>query len=129
MPNALFSSSPVCGGGVGWGSALVKAELRQFHEGAGAMRQSQSKRRQTMLLEARHLAEGARTPVRQERGVVAESGGASRRPHQRAVDARLDLFEMIVRPCHAQRGYEMRRAPLGGCRAAFLQQAFHPRHR
>ena len=93
------------------------------------MRQAQAQRRQAVLLDAGHLAEGARVPVGQERRIVTEAGGAARRPHQRAVGARLDLFEMIVRPGDAQRGNEMRLALRRRGGAALLQQALDPRHR
>ena len=52
-------------------------------------------------------------PVGQERRIVAEAGGAARRPHQRAVGARLDLLEVTVGPGDAQRGDEMRLALVG----------------
>ncbi|MGY4328665.1 hypothetical protein ACVWWG_003082 [Bradyrhizobium sp. LB7.2] len=68
-------------------------------------------------------------PIGQKHRVVAEAGGAARRPHQRAVDARLDLFEMIVGPCDAERGNEVRLALVGRGRAALLQQPFDLRHR
>ena len=62
------------------------------------MRQPEPQRRQAMLLDAGHFAEGARVSIGQEHRIVTEAGGAARRPHQRAVGARLDLFEMIVGP-------------------------------
>ena len=93
------------------------------------MRQAEPERRQAVLLDAGHLAEGARVSVGQERRIVAEAGGAARRPHQRAVDARLDLLEMTVGPGDAQRRDEMRLALVRRRRAALLQQAFDPRHR
>ena len=93
------------------------------------MRQAEAERRQAVLLVARHLAEGARVTVGQEHRIVAEAGGAARRPHQRAVDARLDLFEMAVGPGDAQRRDEMRLALVGRGRAALLQQPLDPRHR
>ena len=40
-------------------SALLKADLREFDEGAGAVRQPEAERRQAVLLDAGHLAEGA----------------------------------------------------------------------
>ena len=48
--------------------------------------------------------------IGQERRIIAEASGTARRPYQRAVGARLDLFEMVVGPGHAQRGNEMRAA-------------------
>ena len=80
--------------------------------------------RQAVLLDRLHLAEGARMPVGHEGRVVAEAERAARRPHQRAVDARLDLFAMIVRPGQAQRRDEVRLAPRRLARATFLQETF-----
>ena len=91
------------------------------------MRQAEPERRQAVLFDAGHLAEGAGVPVGQERRIVAKAGGAARRPHQGAIDARLDLFEMAVGPGDAQRGDEMRLALVGRRRAALLQQALDPR--
>ncbi len=91
-----------------------KADLRQLDEGAGAVRQPETERRQAVLLDAGHFAEGARMSIGQEHRIVAEAGGAARRPHQRSVGARLDFLEMIVGPGDAQRGDEMRLAPLRG---------------
>jgi methylmalonyl-CoA mutase N-terminal domain/subunit len=93
------------------------------------VRQAKAERWQAVLLDAFHLAEGAVMTIGQEHRIVAEAGGAARRPHQRAVDARFDLFEMIVGPGDAKRGNEMSRALLRRGRAALLQQAFDLRHR
>src|SRR6478609_441443 len=82
-----------------------------------------------MLLDRGHLAKGPRVPVGQERRIIAETGGAARRPDQSSVDARLDLFEVTVGPGDAQRGNEMRAASPGRSGAAFLQQALYPAHR
>ena len=76
----------------------LKADLRQLDEGAGAMRQAEPERRQAVLLDAGHLAEGAGVAIGQEHRIIAETRGAARRPHQRAVGARFDLLEMIVGP-------------------------------
>src|ERR1700733_5531808 len=89
----------------GWGAGFRRgsqADLRQLDESAGAVRQPEPERRQAVFLEAGHFAEGPRISVRLERRIVAEAGGTARRPNQRAVRARLDLFEMIVGPRHAQ---------------------------
>ena len=51
--------------------------------------------------------------VGQEHRIVAEAGGAARRPDQRAVGAGLDFLEMAVGPGDAQRGDEMRLALVG----------------
>src|SRR5581483_4424406 len=61
--------------------------------------------------------------------VVAESGGAPRRPNQRAIDPRLDFLEMPVGPGHAKRGDEMRSSLRGLRRAALGEQPFDPAHR
>src|SRR5688572_8898083 len=92
------------------------------------MRQPEPEWRQAMLLEAGHFAKSARMPIRQEDRVVAKSGRAARRPHQGAVGAGLDLFEMAVRPGDAQCGNEMRAALRGLRGAALLQQPFDPGH-
>src|SRR3954469_7366138 len=93
------------------------------------MRQAEAKRRQAVLLDTGHLAERAIVAIGQEHRIIAEAGGAARRPGQGAVDARLDLFEMIVGPGDAERGYEMRGALVGRGGAALLQQALDLRHR
>jgi hypothetical protein len=75
---------------------------------------------------AGHLAEGRVVSVGQEHRIVAEAGGAARRPDQRAVDARLEFLEMAVGPGDAQRRDEMRarcsgvarRVPAAGVRSA-----------
>ena len=72
------------------------------------MRQAFAARRQAVLLLARHLAEGAVVAIRQEHRIVAEALVAARRPHQRAVDPRLELLDMAIRPGDAQGGDEMR---------------------
>ena len=85
------------------------------------MRQALPMRRQAVLLVARHLAEGAVVAVGQEHRVVAEAGVAARRPDQRAVDVRLELLDMAVRPGDAERGDELRlaqRRPVGAVVAA-----------
>ena len=43
-----------------------------------------------------------------EHRIVTEARGAARRPHQRAVNPRLDLLAMSVRPGDAEGGDEMR---------------------
>ena len=110
-----------------WRSALAKADLRQFDEGAGAVRQAEPERRQAVLLDRGHLAEGPVVSVGQERRIIAETGGAARRPDQSSIGARLDLFEMAVGPGDAQRRDEMRlalapawwrRVPAAGARSA-----------
>ena len=68
-------------------------------------------------------------PVGQERRIIAETGGAARRPDQSSIGAGLDLFEMAVGPGDAQRGYEMRLALVRRGGAAFLQQTLDPAHR
>src|SRR6202035_4885236 len=100
---------PACGGWLGWGT-LVKADLRQFDEGAGAVRQPEAERRQAVLFDRGHLAEGAGKTIRHEHRIVTKAGAAARRPHQRAVGARLDFLEMAVGPGDAERGHEMRAA-------------------
>ena len=47
------------------------------------------------------LAEGACVSVGQEGRIISKTLRAARWPHQRAVHTRLDLFEMMVRPCDA----------------------------
>src|SRR5436309_15806542 len=126
MPNAFTWPSTICAGAV---SALVKANLRQFDEGAGAMRQPEPKRRQAVLLEAGHFAEGARVSIGHEHRIVSKAGGAARRPYQRSVDAGFDFFEMIVGPGDTQRGNEMRASLRRRRCAAFPEQTFDPRHR
>src|SRR5665213_2171873 len=106
-----------------------QANLREFHERAGAVRQPEPERRQAVLFDSCHFAEGAAVAIGQERRVVAEAGGAARRPYQGAVGAGLDLFEMIVGPRHAQRGHEMRAALRRRGGAALLQQALDLSHR
>src|SRR5258706_1321406 len=95
---------------------LVKANLRQLDEGAGAVRQPEPKRRQAVLLDAGHFAEGAGVSIGHEHRIVAKAGGAALRPKQRSVDARLDFFEMIVRPVDAKDGNEIL--------APFLKRSF-----
>src|SRR6201985_541596 len=93
------------------------------------MRQAKPKRRQAMLFDAGHFAKGARMSVRHERRVVAEARSAAWWPHQRAVGACFDFFEMTVGPGNAERGDEMGLALGGrGCTAC-LQQALDSRHR
>src|ERR1700722_1836574 len=107
---------------MGWGlCALVKADLRQFDEGAGAVRQPHSKRRQAMLFDRGHFAEGATMSIRQEHRIVTEARGAARRPHQRPIGARFDFLDMTVGPGDAERGYEMRASLRSLRRAALLQ--------
>src|SRR5207342_624998 len=106
--------------------ALVKADLRQFDEGAGAVRQPHSERRQAMFLDAGHFAEGAGVSIRQERGIVTEAGGATRWPDQGSVGARLDFLDMSIGPGDAKRGNEMRLSLRGLRGAALLEQALDP---
>src|SRR5467141_2038437 len=112
-------AGPACGGepgpdvigasGRGF-SALVKADLRQLDEGAGPVRQPQTKRWQAMFLDAGHFAESARVSIRPEHRIVAEAGSSARRPHQRSLRVSLDFLKMIVGPCDAKCGNEMRLA-------------------
>ena len=74
------------------------------------MRQAEPEWGQAVFLDRSHLAERPRVSVGQERRIIAEAGGAARRPYQSSVGARLDLFEMTVGPGDAQRGNEMRAA-------------------
>ena len=60
--------------------------------------------------------------------IVAKTLVASRRPHQRAIDAALKLFEVTVRPGNAQRRYKVRPAVLRCNRTPGLQlmvESFH----
>src|SRR5262245_58253187 len=75
-----------------------------------------------MLLLSAHLAESARVAVGQEHRVVAEAGGPARRPDQRAVDARLELLQVTVRPDDAERRDEVRLALRRRCGAAGAQR-------
>src|SRR5262245_1375561 len=85
------------------------------------MRQAEPARRQAVLLLCGHLAKGAVVAIGQEHRIVAEARGSTWRPHQRAVDARLELLDMAIRPGDAERGYEMRAALRGHRRAACAQ--------
>src|SRR3954470_6789397 len=86
----------------GGASAALKAGLRQLEERARAMRQALALRRQAVLVVAGHLAERLRQAVGEEHRIVAEPLGTARRPHQRAVDRRLELLDVPVRPGDAQ---------------------------
>src|SRR6516225_7838930 len=70
----------------------------------------QRRRRQAVLLRARHLAECARMAVDlavgKEHRIIAEARIAARRPHQRTLDPALELLQMAVRPGEAERAHE-----------------------
>src|SRR5262245_14541109 len=100
----------------------TQAGLRQLEEGACPMRQAFAARGQAVLLVGRHLAEGAGVAVGQEHRVVAEAQRPARRPDQRAVDAGVELLDVLVGPGDAKRGDEMRGALLGAVCAAFAQK-------
>src|ERR1700739_2365793 len=109
-------------------SAPLKARLREFEKGAGAVRQAGAARRQAVLFVAVHFAERARVAVGQEHRIVAKSLVAARRPDQRAGNAALEVFDMAVRPGHAQRRDELGVALLRRERAAFAQLLFDRLH-
>src|SRR5689334_25354416 len=92
------------------------------------MGEAEPERGQAVFLDAGHLAEGTRVAVGKKGRIVTETGGAARRPDQRAIGSRLDFLEMAVRPGHAQRRDEVRLALVRRRRAALLQQALDPRH-
>src|SRR5947199_5602570 len=103
-------------------SASAKAGLCEFYEGARAMRERAAARRKPMLLFARHLAERSRRSIRQKHRVITEATLTARRPHQGAVDTRLERLHMPVRPRETERRDEMG-APIGFSPAApFPQQ-------
>src|SRR5262249_6262136 len=86
----------------------LKADLRELHKRAGAVRQAQTQRRQPVFFNAGHLAEGTIKSVRHEHRIVAETGRPARGPDQLAVGARLDFLEMAVGPGNTERGHELR---------------------
>src|SRR5262245_48671284 len=92
------------------------------------MRQPHAVRWQAVLLLRGHLAEGARVAIGEEDRIIAEARGPPGWPDQRAVNPRLDLFYVAVRPGDAQRGDEMRAALAGLARAALLQQPLDTCH-
>src|SRR5436305_15052756 len=110
-------------------SAPLKTSLRQLEERAGAMREAKSARRQAVLFITGHLAEGAIKTVRQKHRIVSKTRVTARRPHQRAVGARLEFLDMVVRPSDAKGGNEMRRALLRLHRAALAQFVLDRLHR
>src|SRR5580698_6222604 len=93
------------------------------------MRKPFAARRQAVFFLARHLAERAIVPVRQEHRIVAETLVAARRPDQRAVDARFKVFKMPVGPGHAERGYKAAATLLGRGLAEFPQFVIDRLHR
>src|SRR5581483_497200 len=94
------------------GALLLKASLREFDECAGAMGQAPAFRRETMFVVGAHLAKGSVETFRLKHRIITETGGAARRPDQRAVDAAFEFFQMPVGPGDAQGGDEMR-TPVG----------------
>src|ERR1700692_1732172 len=86
------------------------------------------RRRQAMLLLARHFTERAVMPIGQEHRVVAEALVATRRPDQSAVHAGFEILDVTVRPGDAQGRDEMRPAALGRCRAEDAQLLFDGFH-
>src|SRR5436305_7085819 len=93
-------------------SAPLKTSLRQLEERAGAMREAKSARRQAVLFITAHLAEGAIKAIRQKHRIVSKTRVTARRPHQRAVNARLEFLDMAIGPGDAKGGNEMRLAPI-----------------
>jgi hypothetical protein len=74
-----------------------------------------------VLFLARHFAEGAGLPGRQENRIVAKAFVAARRPYDRTVDAGFEFFDMSVRPGDAQSRDEMRVALRSRGSAAILK--------
>src|ERR1700690_2529441 len=94
-------------------TALTQARVRQFDEGARAVREPLAFWRQAVLFQRAHLSEGAVRSVGFEQWIVAEALIAARRPHRHAVDASFEFFQMAIGPGETERGDEMR-APLLG---------------
>src|SRR5262249_43569606 len=83
---------------------------------------------QAVLFLCAHFAKGAIMAVGQEHRIVAESRTAARRPDQRAVDARRELFEMAIGPCDTECRDKMRaalRCRGGAAREQFLFDLLH----
>src|SRR5581483_6025691 len=53
-------------------SGTLKGDLRELDEGAGAMRQRLSARRQAVFVFRRHFAKGARVAIGHEHRIIAE---------------------------------------------------------
>src|SRR4051794_13377352 len=100
---------------------MRQASVRDLEKRAGAVRQAESARRQSMLFVAGHLAERPIEPLRQKHGVITESCRSARRPNQRAVDPRLEFFAVSVRPGNTKSRDKMCGALIWGRRAAGLQ--------
>ena len=113
---------------MGWGRS-AKADLRQFDEGARAVRQAEAEWRQAMFLDRGHLAKGPLMSIRQERRIITETGGAARRLYQSSIGAGLDLFEMAIGPGDAQRRDEVGLSFGRLVGAALFEQPLDPAHR
>src|ERR1700719_3175410 len=85
------------------------------------MRQAESPWRQTVFLHARHLPESEIIAIRKKHRVVAEALVAARRPDQRTIHTTFELLNVAVRPCNAQRRYEIRTTGLWGYCTASMQ--------
>src|SRR4051812_33467917 len=105
-----------------------KTRLREFHEGACAVRQAEPEWRQAVLLLARHFAESRRVAIRQKTRIVAETLSAARRPDDVALDARFEFFQMAVGPCDTQCRHEMRSAAFRRQRTALAQHGVDAQH-
>src|SRR5947208_473910 len=103
MPKAGMSSSAPPASVRGEILSPLKARLRELEEGARAVREPEALRRQPVFLRAGHFAEGTAVAVGQKHRIIAEAGGAARRPHQSAVDAAFEFLHMPVRPRDAER--------------------------
>src|SRR5262249_39842420 len=108
--------------------ACHQAGLREAEKGARAVREAKTAWRQAVLLLRRHLAEGAVVTAGQEYRIVAEASGSARWPDQRAIDTRLELLDMAIRPGDAEGRDEMSAALRGRCRAARNQLVFDLLH-
>ena len=98
---------------------MSQTGLRQFKEGAGAVREATAFGGKPMFFLCAHLAECLVEAVGQEERIVAEAFIAARRPDDGAIDAAFETLDMTVGPGKAQRGNEMRAALFRSSSVAF----------